>query len=254
MSSIIPASVSIGNPIDVVYVFRNTGKTEDVEMKYSLRSVKKNLRDYRKIWVVGESPKFLEDVCVPFELIPATDPFPASQHNVRAKLKKVLADDRVTDEFILMNDDFFFLSEEIAGAIPFFRQGTIPLHIEWRMEQEESPYVRALKAAKDALERRGLPLTDFECHIPILYDKAYLGPVLGDDIFDWAATYGMVIRSLYCNYLGIKGERCMDLKVDSPMTKQQLDRCFASCRFLSTGPGGLNPEMLQHLEAAFPAS
>lgn len=255
MSDDSPVAASSVDPIDVVYVFRRVhNKPTDDELFYSLRSVKKNLQGYRKIWIVGESPRFEYEVGVPFEVIPMEDKFKTSLHNVRAKLLKAAGDERIAKDFVFMNDDFFFLSDCVAGAIPFFRQGTIPQHIEWRSEQTESPYVRALMATQAALEKQNLPVTDFECHTPILFEKDLLLPILDDSTFDWAVTYGMVFRSLYCNALKMKGERCMDLKIDSPLGDTELDRCFAACRFLSTGPGGLNESMMRHFAKSFPFS
>jgi len=253
MSSVTPVVVSTGEPTDVVYVFRRVhDKDFDLEMLYSLRSVKKHLKGYRRIYVIGEAPRFPEDVCVDFERIPMEDKFKTSQHNVRAKLQRAVKLENAAPNFVLMNDDFFFLQEYPAAGIPYYRQGTLPQHIEWREEQAESPYVRALLATKQALESKGLPVTDFECHAPILLDRLSLEVVVGDELFDWAATYGLLFRSLYCNWLGLKGERRMDLKIDSPMDDKQLDRCFQTCGLLSTGPGGLNEPMMAHLRAYFP--
>jgi hypothetical protein len=249
----IPDAALFEVDMDVVYVFKQTKQDFDLELLYSLRSVNKNLKNFGTIWVVGDFPR-ITGCGVAFKHIPAPDPFKTSQHNVRSKLQLAIQDTRVSDRFILMNDDFYFLSEIEAEAIPYLRQGMIAQHIEWREEQVESPYVQALISTKDALEKQSLPTVDFEVHAPIRLEKEPLDKVLSDRFFDWEhAKCGMVYRSLYGNLLKYPGERCMDLKIDSPLSAKELIRCFQSCRFLSTGQGGMNQAMAFQLAEAFPA-
>lgn len=246
----IPESLDV--PTDVVYAFRQSDSTFDSELLYSLRSVKKNLKGYRKIWILGPEPRFSEDVCVNYERLGYGDPFPVTQKNVRSKLLKACLNSDIASNIVYMNDDFFFLQEMRSDSIPYYRQGTIQQHIEWREGQGGSHYVRALQATLSALQKQNMPTTDFEVHVPIILEKQYLSRVLGDEFFDWDATYGMTFRSLYCNLLQFRGERHMDLKIDSPMTDKELDRCFCSVPFLSTGKGGLNEAMWRHLSRDFP--
>jgi hypothetical protein len=252
MNGIPNTVLSVGEPIDVVYVFRNTTDKVDTELFYSLRSLKKYLSDYRNIYVIGDTPRFAEPVGVAFKHIVATDPFQTSVHNVRHKLKLAIADSEISETFLLMNDDFFFLTETVAPAVPYFKSGSLQQHIEWREEQSDSPYVRALAATRDALVKHNHSTRDFEVHAPILFEKGTLGTILGDDLVDWSATYGYVIRSLYCNFLEFTGERCMDLKIDYPVAAKDLQRIFATSRFLSTGPGGLKPPMLAKFAMEYP--
>src|SRR5438034_8525843 len=48
------------SPIDVVYLFRHS-KHGDEEIRFSLRSVAKNLSFIRKVWIFGDRPAFLAD-------------------------------------------------------------------------------------------------------------------------------------------------------------------------------------------------
>src|SRR5438552_12967243 len=56
-------------PLDVVYIFRHS-KHEDLEIRYSLRSVAKYAPYVRKIWIFGSRPGFLADDTTLIEHVP----------------------------------------------------------------------------------------------------------------------------------------------------------------------------------------
>src|SRR5437867_8108796 len=47
-------------PLDIVYLFRHS-KHGDEEIRYSLRSVARNLPFVRKVWIFGARPAFLAE-------------------------------------------------------------------------------------------------------------------------------------------------------------------------------------------------
>lgn len=242
-------------PVDVVYVYRRnplTGSDCESELFWSLRSVAKHLKGVGRIWIIGDFPLFKRYPGVEYTVIPASDPFQTSQHNVRSKLLKIVHCSEISDLFLLMNDDFFILRDLEARSIPMYRSGTIQQHIDWReCNNPNSPYVGALKDTQRELERAGHPTVDFEVHVPAPLRRSILKEVVGDDEYNWSGQWGLLPRSLYGNFAGFKGSPMMDVKVDSPLTEDELVRRTTSADFLSTGKGGLNQVMFKRLSKLF---
>jgi hypothetical protein len=239
--------------MDVVYILGPGSTWNDNELLYSLRSVRKHLRGFRKIFVVGSMPRVVEhdDECG-FVWVPAEDKFgDARQHNVRAKLIHAAHNPDISDEFLLMNDDFFFLAPVDISEIPYYRQGTLPQHIEWR-EERGGAYLETLRNTERILRHKNLPVVDFELHVPIRFKKGPLSNVLDDDYFDWSPRAGLCFRSLYCNLLGIKGQPIGDVKIDAPLERSELDRRMADNTFLSIGPAACTKTMETVLKERFP--
>lgn len=213
----------------------------DIELFWSLRSVAKHLKNFRKVWIVGERPIFPNVKSgVSWTLFSAPDRHSFKQHNVREKLLRAVYSDWIADEILLMNDDFYLLKDMSAENFPAYRIGNLRSHIEWRQpNQPDSPYTKALIMTEKALLQQKLPTIDFEAHVPISFKKQALLDVLDDDIFDWSTECGLCFRSLYGNRQGFKGERTMDVKIDEPFTRDALEEQTKRQSFLSTGPGAI---------------
>lgn len=237
--------------MDVVYLLGPGSLWHDRELFYSLRSVQRHLIGRNRVYVVGSPPRFAGPPGIPFKFLPFPDSTHCSQHNVRAKLQHILFLPNISDEFLLMNDDFYFLEDRRIDDIPLYRQGTLPMHIEWR-EHTGNPYVESLKKTASALASKGLPQVDFELHAPIRYQKDVLAAVLDDFNFDWSGHRGLLVRSLYGNYLRSHGVPLEDCKIDFPIERAEIDRRLRNRPYFSLGPGGCTPDMELKLHELFP--
>lgn len=220
--------------IDLVYVLGTGSRWQDHEIGNSMRSVRKFVSNVRRIVVVGELPQ--TPTRVPFSYIPALDSHANKQHNVRDKLLRAANESAVSQRFMLMNDDFFFLKPMDAAAFPTYRMGLLADHIKWRMECPNT-YLHALQWTRDQLEASGLPTVDFEVHCPILYDKDKLKEVI--DYFDWEGMKKPLLRSLYGNFLKLDGTLVSDCKIEEPLKRAEILRRLGDRNFFSIGDGGL---------------
>ena len=85
--------------MDIVYFARGE---ENEELRYSIRSVCKNFAfPVNKLVIVGTKPSYITP-----DLFIKLDPKINKYANVRMAIEKVLDDDRISEDFILMNDDF----------------------------------------------------------------------------------------------------------------------------------------------------
>jgi len=103
--------------MDAVYILGKGSLADDEELRFSIRSLCKNMLDLRNIYVVGELPKFLRNV----HHIPCEDRHEKRWKNAFEKTRLASTTDGITDEFLLMNDDFIMLSE-FEGAEFLFTQ------------------------------------------------------------------------------------------------------------------------------------
>ncbi len=90
--------------IDLVYVVGTGSRWNDNELRFSLRSVSKNLSNVGKVFIVGECPDYLKNVIH----IPASDIFDSAINadgNMTHKLLLVCNNKELSDDFLFMNDD-----------------------------------------------------------------------------------------------------------------------------------------------------
>lgn len=230
--------------MDVVYVLGSGSKWNDHELKYSLRSVFRHLKNFRRVAVAGDLPRCMLPAGVFF--LPMRDTTSNKQVNVQEKLRKLCEVPQIGEDILLMNDDFFFLRDVDANSIPLYRQGTIAEHLEWRSEVK-STYSRALEITNAVLRDGGFPTLDFEVHVPIPLNKEKLRGALQE------IAPGALLRSTYANRNREPGVLLSDCKLDSPLTYEEIERRTAERDFFSLGDGGINTDMKKFLEKRYPA-
>lgn len=90
--------------VDVVYPYREIGSSQD-ELRYSVRSVEENFLDLRKVFVVGDQPKWM----VNYEGIKTVQQ-PNPNFDYCYNILAACLDPRVSEEFLCINDDHYILT------------------------------------------------------------------------------------------------------------------------------------------------
>lgn len=194
--------------MDFVYICRS-GQNE--ELRYSIRSVVKYFKS-SEIWVVGGKPDwysgnyiFVEDIGNKF-------------YNINNCYKNIINDNRISNDFIIMNDDFFLLSNNNNYRYyDGIMKDKIISHIELH---GNSSYARALKGCVTALKERGIeePL-NYDVHTPMALNKANLAEVL---------DLSLAPRSMYGNLFISNGINSNDVKIYKHSKNIDLTRDFIS--------------------------
>lgn len=194
--------------MDYVYLCRDG---ENEELRYSIRSVIKN-GNPDNIWVVGGKPdwyigNFLE--------VPQDKGKFENQVN---SLKEVCSNSDISDDFILMNDDFYILKpvEEYK-----YYDGLLKDKLNnHTIQYGNSSYARALRGAVKQLQRIGIqePL-NYEVHMPMALNKANLVQVL---------DLSLSPRSLYGNLFINDGINIKDVKIYKDSKDIDLDNSLIS--------------------------
>lgn len=203
--------------LDAVYFVRDG---ENEELRYSLRSVEKNL-PIRKVWIIGGKP---EDIHPDeFIRVPQPEDDGTKWDRVRANFWRVAGNQGITEDFILMNDDFFI--NQPTSEIKPATAGTLQDHIE-RIERNyrNSPtaYTIELRRAQRVLEEAGLPTNSYELHIPMIINRKKLAETLA------AFPPRHATRSLYGNLHRIGGTRQIDCKIIKPEQPFSRDAQYLS--------------------------
>lgn len=155
--------------MDIVYLLKNTPINE--ELIYSLRTLK-NL-PHSKVFLVGGCPNTIRKENIVH--IPVLQR-PNKYKNTTLSLELACRDSRLSQDFILMNDDFFVLQriENPKNALNLFR-GTLEEVLQDYSERygtDANHYILGMRQTNIFLKDLGIekPLS-YELHIPFVMNK-----------------------------------------------------------------------------------
>jgi hypothetical protein len=205
--------------MDLVYICR-AGENE--ELRYSIRSAEKNLK-FNNLWVVGAAPSWYTGNLIEVPQI-------GQKYAVaRKNLKTIVSSNRIDNDFVLMNDDFFVMKP--MDKVEPWHGGKLATKLNFRRQKApNSAYTNLLYETYNVLKRSRIaePL-DYELHTPLPMTREGLGDVL---------SYGGLWRSLYSNFNQVGGEEHLDVKIyssDTPIANMDLD--VENSPYLSTDDG-----------------
>ena len=193
--------------IDFVYILRSDQRfNRGEEIKYSLRSVEKYCKP-RKVFIVGGFPNFISHRNAVW--IKADDSFQNKLLNAKQKILIACKDERISENFVLMNDDFFFLKE--TKEIKNYSLGTI-LRMAETHKTRGGYYFKAINKTRERLIEKGIeePIS-FEVHYPTVINKKKFIEIMSQ----FNKDEPLLFRSVYYNTIGTKGVLTKDFKIYS---------------------------------------
>jgi hypothetical protein len=231
---------------DVVYVLGSGSNWKNNEIRFSLRSLEKNLMEFRKIWVVGEKPEFLKNVHFvphPDELLNNAD------GNIIKKVLRICQEKSLTNNFLFINDDHLVLKPIIAVEIKPYHKGDLQ---SFTKEFFELNFWRGrLFRTKNILLQKGFSTFHFDCHIPMVINKHKFPQVISQ--FDFERNIGYTMKSLYGNVMYpdaplMNGEK---VTLFRPYTIKDLKIRTSNALFASFNDDGLTPMLKEWLLETF---
>jgi hypothetical protein len=182
--------------MDFVYICKD-GNNE--ELRYSIRSVVQSFPD-SNIWVVGGKPTWYDGNYISVKQVLT------KYRNAIQNLNAICNSNEISEEFILMNDDFYIVKN--INTIETYHGGLLLDKINlYQKINSNSNYTRKLAATYKKIKSLNIesPL-DYELHIPMIMEKKKLKQILqNNDQFLW--------RSIYGNVFSVGGEQMEDVKV-----------------------------------------
>lgn len=102
--------------MDVVYILGSGSLSKNEEIRYSLRALSENMLDLGKVYIIGEDPGFLPGA----RHISAKDSADEKWKNAYNKIVRASCLSDISEEFLLMNDDFFMIEPFVGAEFPFY--------------------------------------------------------------------------------------------------------------------------------------
>ena len=204
---------------DLVYILGTGSTWGNNEIRYSLRSVEKNL-NINKVFVVGEKCKWFSDKIIH---IPADDPYEIKTRNAFHKLLIACNDKRISKDFILMNDDFFILKK--LDRIEYLYKGKLIDSLK-KHPTKSGYYFDALKDTISYLKNQ--EALDYSLHYPFVYNKAKLKKLITEIE---KKELIILLRAAYGNLNKVGGTYRHDIKATN---NRQLKEIFKSSDVMST--------------------
>lgn len=233
-------------PVDVVYPLGRGSQHNDLELRYSLRSLEYYVHNIRKIFIVGDIPKWIDKEKIVH--IPAKDQYGKRALNVYAKIFYACEHPDITDDFLLMNDDFFFIRVRDASKFPFYYRGNLK---DFLSSPGTSGYRLMLANTYKVLKEKGFGTRHFGVHVPMLINKLAFTYLLGD--FDFDKGKGYSFRCLYGNLRMLEATYITDPKLYNPCRDaEEVAKKVSYREVFSISDASLNPAMQKYLEEKFP--
>jgi len=169
--------------LDFVYICR---EGDNEELRYSIRSVVQNL-PHANIWVVGGKPRWYQGNYIPVKQKGT------KFENARANMNAIVSCNQISNDFILMNDDFFIMSP--IDYVKDYHCGTLNQKIDYFVNKHpKSKYTKLLINSMKVLRRSGInnPI-DYTLHIPMNMNREKLKRIMSMSI-SWRLAYGNIYR------------------------------------------------------------
>lgn len=198
--------------MDVLYYIGGGSMRHNIELRFSLRALEKHGKNIDRVFIVGNKPEFIKNV----EYIWVEDSS-AWWKNAFLKTKEAIKAG-ISDEFLLMNDDFFMTDDFNAETYPFYYKGDLP-------ENSTQKYGMVAANTRKVLEKIGATTKHFGVHCPMRIDaKKYLE-------MEKFFHEPVLARCLYGN-LYVKGARKVnDNKGDA--FQKGVTKCWSSREWLT---------------------
>ena len=235
------------NKIDVVYKLGSGSKSDDKELRYSLRSLS-NFKDLGKVFVVGFKPRWLQNVIH----IPAEDLHPANKDcNLINKLVLACHHPELSDMFLNMSDDQLFLNNvETSDFLKPYYDNSLLISPTDRVKR----WRRRLHNTIGVLKEKKLPQNCYETHIPVRLSKKTFPEIMKE--FNYSDVPGLCGNTLYFNSIFIEGvelDKNLAIKIEEAQTTvEAIEKMCAWKTHLNYSEAATNSQLFDFLEKKFP--
>lgn len=234
--------------MDLVYVLGTGSKWQNNEIRYSLRSVHKYFTGFNKVVIIGHKPSFLTNVLH----IKCPDAHPGStvfkERNICHKILRACAEGQISDRFLFMNDDYFFMRPVDVKSFPVYHKGK--LEDSFGDKKRDNPYRHSLRNTYNILKALDCPTLHYDSHVPIIYHKKKFIWAMGN--VNWDVEYGYTIKSLYANQCGLGGEYLEDCKLGKKLTIEKIMEKIDGRFIFSIGDPAINDDLKLLLQNFYP--
>lgn len=204
--------------MDIVYFVREGDENE--ELKYSLRSLS-NL-PHNTVHIVGYKPSWVQNV----NHIDIAQDKGGKNLNTTNNMLMAAKNEAVSEDFILMNDDFFIMKP--LSELPRYNRGEIE-DVAKYYKQYDSWYYRGMLDTREYMEKLGIKTSlSYELHIPMMFNKQNVTDMFEQYYSDQPPVSVLHKRSLYGNMFNYGGETIEDVKIYTKNGQFDIKSTFLS--------------------------
>jgi hypothetical protein len=225
----------------------------NLELRYCLRSIEKYLTGYGDIFIVGEKPDWVCNIIH----IPCPDYGDKTydkERNIYTKIMTAIADERVTEDFLFMNDDHYLLRGYETSSFPYYFDSTLGNY------KTVTDYKYTVKNSIDLL---GPNCPYYDIHCPIKYNKWIFQAAFCANMaieIDLKIKWGYCIKSVYgahiCHSLPWGGpfenQQYPDLKINESLPAAKIRQLLTGRPWFSIGDKAFNGGIRQVLQDLYP--
>lgn len=180
-----------------------------IELLYSLRSIEKHITlPYEILLLCSDLPEWVTNVT----WIRIDDIGGKKQLSIKRKILVAL---EYSNEILFMNDDVYLLED--MSEFPYYYYGSLKSYSE-----------SGSRPLQKQLEEMGKEFKHFDGHYPLVYDLRF------KEVSE-QFTEDVIIKSMYCNYLGIEGISMPDNKLIKQKDSLQVKEFIKYKSSFSTG-------------------
>ena len=145
---------------DVLYILGRGSRLNDLELRLSLRCLEKNASNVGKVFIVGNCPEWAQNIYH----LSVEDTYQAWSNHFRKVYEAI--DNGISDNFLLMNDDFYMMKPFDASTYPYY------IRKQLFSDKQNGIYKMMLENTVELLNKKGIdkPLA-YNCHVPFIYNK-----------------------------------------------------------------------------------
>jgi hypothetical protein len=231
--------------VDVVIPLGTGSLKNDIELKYCLRSLEKNLINLGNVFLVGHKPDWIKGVIH----IECQDSNKQNKDaNIIRKVTKACQHYRLRENFIRLSDDQVLL-KEMNGSAPLLRD--IDMN-EWLLKMQKIN--RWKKRFRNTAMLFKKP-ANFDTHTPQPYKKSEFVQLetIYPDVYKEKGGY--TINSLYFNHFDYQSDKysvVYKAEVREPLGFVKIGEKIKGKLYLSHNGDGLNEHLLSYLNTLFP--
>ncbi len=234
--------------IDVVYKLNDQSSNDNLELRYSLRSLC-NFTHIRNVYIIGWQPSWVTNTT--FIEMPDHFTLKNKDANLINKLITACSDRNISEHFLNMSDDQIFLKE--IGVNYFM----VPIYNNNILTNENfylsnNYFYQRLVNTVNILKEFRLPHNCYETHAPYLLNKyEYPKAMLK---YDYMHGLGFCGNTLYFNTIREAGRpkdginHCYRMQ----MEKSKITEDIEQFNFLNFNELNETPELFSFLEKKFP--
>ncbi|WP_442507470.1 class I SAM-dependent methyltransferase [Novipirellula sp. SH528] len=250
--------------MDALYFYRHS-EHDDLELRFSLRSLAAHAPWLNKIWIFGDRPGFLAEnqtfaEHVPHEAMAELGPYRTPLTNFFIMLEASSQIPDLDDEYIWLCDDFICLDELSPESARSTRYIDDLRNVKNR---GNGLWAESLWRTYDLLIRLGYPTYNFETHTPTYYRKHWIQNAFKDfrDFITEDRWYGMLGPTAVLNHaflhdrMGLvhRGDegRYVGFHGEQP-TKEHVESACREKTFLNFDDDAFGPVLIEYLYKLLP--